>query len=128
MLQEDGFDENQNAFPRFSLFCHYQQVEGGDSSHLLSSGEARPGVPDPVLGSQYERYGHTGESPVKMVKRQEHLSYEERLRELGLFRLEKEWECKYLKEGCKGVRARLLAVVLSASTRGKGTNWNTVSL
>lgn len=55
--------------PGFSLFCHYQQVEGGDSSHLLSSGEARPGVPDPVLGSQYKRYGHTGESPVKMVKR-----------------------------------------------------------
>lgn len=66
MLQEDGFDENQNSFPRFSLFCHYQQVEGGDSSPLMRVCEAIPEVLCPILGSPVQdRHGYTGKIPAK---------------------------------------------------------------
>lgn len=56
---------------------------------LLSTDEAALGVLCPVLGFPVqERYGHTGGSPVKNIKEPEHVSYGERLRELGLFSLE----------------------------------------
>jgi len=108
-----------------------QQVRRGDSAPLLRSGETSSGVLHPALEpSVQERHGPVGGGPeeaTKTIRGLERLSYEERLRELRLFSLQKRRiqgdliaDFQYLKRACQKDKDKLFSRASCNRTRGNG--------
>ncbi|PKU44161.1 hypothetical protein llap_5530 [Limosa lapponica baueri] len=84
---------NRQSHPGLHQKKHGLQVEGGDSAPLLHSHEIPPGVLCPAVEpSAQKRHGTVEAGPElgqKMIRGLEHMSCEDRPRELELFSQEK---------------------------------------
>jgi len=110
---------------------HGQQVEGGVSVPVLCLGDTPPGVLHPALEpSAQERHAlleKVQRKAIKMIRGMQHLCCEERLRELGLFSLEKirlqqdlVAAFQYLKGSYKKNGDKLPSRACSSRRRGNG--------
>ena len=91
--QQCVFSPESQLYPGLHQKKHGQQGKGGDPALLLCAGEASPGVLHPdVESSVQDRHKPVGAHPEEGHRndpRDEHLTYKDRLRELGLFSMEK---------------------------------------
>ena len=83
MSQQCAFNPESQLYPGLHQKNCGQQVEGGDPACLLCEGKVSPGVLCFGAGECPEE-GHK-----KMIQGMKHLSYKGRLRELGIFILER---------------------------------------
>ncbi|XP_065413911.1 uncharacterized protein LOC101936461 [Chrysemys picta bellii] len=102
-----------------------------DYSLLFGNGAATSGILGPVLGPHYrkdvDKLERVQQRATKIIRRLWDMTYEERLRELGLFSLLKRrvtWDLiaafNYLNAGFKEDGARLFLVVADDRTRNNG--------
>ncbi|KAJ7401304.1 hypothetical protein BTVI_97182 [Pitangus sulphuratus] len=111
--------------------CMLAALAALSADERTTTGESTPGVPCSVLGSSVqETHGHTEKSPERnMMKGLDHLSYEERLSQLGPFSLENRSLIRdltniyeYKEQLRKENRPRLFSVGTCERTRSNGQN------
>jgi len=118
-------------YPGLHQKKHSQQVEEGDSAPLLCSGETPRGIlhpaPKPSAQKDMEPFELVQRRAIKMIRGLEHLSSEERWRELVLFSLEKRRHqgdliaaFQYLKGAYKKDGEGFFTRACSDRTRGNG--------